>query len=103
MLPFRELEVYDTFLFKGKECDKVGKSKYLVIDEYGEPESLEIADMNMMVDLVQDAYEDEIDKENQFFCSLLNLLDGMEEVGEKMTIENLRKFAKDFLKMEDNS
>jgi hypothetical protein len=100
MLPFRELEILDTFILDGQECDKVGSDKYLTYDESYEPESLEVADPNLMVELVEeDEEEEEIEYENKFFHSLLNLLDGMEQVGEEMTIKNLRQFAKDFLSM----
>lgn len=96
MFPFRELEVFDSFMLHGMECDKVGTNKYLVYDELGEPESLEVADPDMMVEFMEEEEEEE-GFDDLFFSSLLNFLDGMEEVGEKMTIKNLRKFARDFL------
>jgi hypothetical protein len=99
MLPFRELEVFDTFTLDGKECDKVGIDKYLTYDELHEPQSLEAADPNMMVELVED---EERREEDRFFHELLDLLDGMERAGEKMTIKNLRKFAEDFLGMPED-
>jgi hypothetical protein len=96
MFPFRELEIQDAFMLNGKECDKVGSNKYLTYDEFYQPESLKVADPNLMVELIEEV-EEEYD-ENLFFHSLLNLLDGMEQAGEKMTIKNLRQFAKDFLR-----
>lgn len=54
MMPFRELEVHDSFLLDGMECDKVAKDKYLVLDELGDAESLHVADPNMMVELLED-------------------------------------------------
>lgn len=105
MLPFRELEVFDSFMLDGQECDKVGTNKYLTYDELDEPESLETADPNLMVDLVDDEEEDEaeaIKKENDFFRMLLNFFDAMEQSGEEMTIERIRQFAEDFLAMPED-
>lgn len=59
MLPFRELEIYNSFLLDGKECDKVAKDKYLVLDEIGDAESLHVAEPNMMVELLEDEDGDE--------------------------------------------
>lgn len=99
MFPFRELEIQDAFMLDGKECDKVGSNKYLTYDEFYQPESLEVADPNLMVELIEEVEEEEEEyDENLFFHSLLSLLDGMEQAGEKMTIKNLRRFAKDFLR-----
>ena len=95
MIPFRELEVFDAFILYGRECDKVGLDKYLTYDELGEPESLEAAEPNMMVELIEEK-EEEYD-EYRFFSSLLDLLDGLERSGEKVTIKSLKKFAKNFL------
>lgn len=58
MMPFRELEVHDSFLLDGMECDKVAKDKYLVLDEIGDAESLHVAEPNMMVELLEDEDED---------------------------------------------
>jgi hypothetical protein len=85
-------------MLEGVECDKVGSDKYLTYDELCEAQTLEVADPNLMVELIEDEEENEED-EDRFFSSLLNLLDGMEQVGEKMTIKNLRQFAEDFLNM----
>jgi hypothetical protein len=102
MLPFRELEFLDSFMLDGQECDKVGSDKYLIYDEFYEPESLEVADPNLMVELVDDE-EEAVENEENFFHTLLNLLDGLEQqyemAGEKLTIKSLRQFAKDFLAM----
>lgn len=102
MLPFRELEIFDFFMLDGIECEKVGSDKYLTYDELYEAQNLEVADPNLMVELIDDEEESEED-EDHFFSSLLNLLDGMEQqyeiAGEKLTIEKLKEFAKDFLSM----
>lgn len=58
MIPFRELEIYNSFLLDGKECDKVAKDKYLVLDEIGDAESLHVAEPNMMVELLEDEDSD---------------------------------------------
>jgi hypothetical protein len=107
MIPFRELEIFDSFMLDGRECEKIGHSKYLTYDARMEPRSLDSAEPNMMVELID--YDEElehkeaVENENQFFLSLLNLLDGMEQqyekAGEKLTIESLKQFAKDFLTM----
>ena len=95
MIPFRELEVFDAFILYGRECDKVRLDKYLTSDELYEAKSLEVADPNMMVELI-DEKKEERDK-YRFFNSLLDLLDGLERSGEKVTIKSLKKFAKNFL------
>ena len=102
MLPFRELEIFDFFMLDGIECEKVGSDKYLTYDELYEAQTLEVADPNLMVELVDDE-EEAVENEENFFHTLLNLLDGMEQqyemAGEKLTIKSLRQFAKDFLAM----
>ena len=106
-MPFRELEIFDAFMLDGRECDKVGSNKYLVYDGLFEPVSLETADPNMMVELVDDEaemeYEEALDEEENFFYTLLDLLYGLEKqfekAGQKLTIKSLRQFAKDFLWM----
>ena len=100
MLPFRELEVFDAFILYGRECDKVGLDKYLTYDELYEAKSLEVADPNMMVELI-DEKKEERDK-YRFFNSLLDLLDGLERSGEKVTIKSLKQFAEDFLAMPED-
>jgi hypothetical protein len=106
MLPFRELEISDAFMLDGRECDKVGSNKYLVYDELFEPVSLEVADPNMMVELVDEEeleYEEAVENQDNFFYTLLDLLYGLEKqfekAGQKLTIKSLRQFAKDFLWM----
>lgn len=107
MLPFRELEISDAFMLNGQECGKVGLDKYLTYDALGEPRSLETSEPNMMVELID--YDEElehkeaVENENQFFHSLLNLLDGLEKCEEITTIESLKQFAKDFLRMPEDS
>jgi hypothetical protein len=105
MFPFRELEVFDAFILDGRECDKVGSNKYIIYDELWEPKSLEVADPNMMVELVEGEEEERYD-EDHFFLSLLDFLDGMEQqyerAGEKLTIESLKQFAEDFLNMPED-
>lgn len=102
MLPFRELEIFDFFMLDGIECEKVGSDKYLTYDELYEAQTLKVADPNLMVELVDDE-EEVVENEENFFHTLLNLLDGMEQqyemAGEKLTIKSLRQFAKDFLSM----
>ena len=100
MIPFRELEVFDAFILYGRECDKVGLDKYLTYDELYEAKSLEVADPNMMVELI-DEKKEEYDK-CHFFSSLLDLLDGLERSGEKVTIKSLKQFAEDFLAMPED-
>ena len=106
MFPFRELEISDAFMLDGRECDKVGSNKYLVYDELFEPVSLEVADPNMMVELVDEEeleYEEAVENQDNFFYTLLDLLYGLEnqfeKAGQKLTIKSLRQFAKDFLWM----
>jgi hypothetical protein len=103
MLPFRELEVFDAFMIDGQECDKVGTEKYLTYDELGEPESLETADPNLMVELVDDKEEEEDDLHDYFFSTLVSLIDAMERSGEKMTIKQLKKLAITSLKMGEDT
>ena len=103
MLPFRELEVFDAFMLDGQECDKVGTEKYLTYDELGEPESLETADPNLMVELVEDEDEEEDDLHDYFFSTLVSLIDAMERSGEKMTIKQLKKLAITSLKMGEDT
>lgn len=57
MFPFREIEKYDYFLFDGKDCQKVGKDKYLVLGKDDEPLSLETIQGNTLVEL------DDVDEE----------------------------------------
>jgi len=104
MFPFRELEISDAFMLDGRECDKVGSDKYLVYDELFEPVSLETADPNLMVELVEEeeTEEDAIKEEREFFHKLLNFFEIMKQMGEEMSIRNFRQFARDFLKMEDS-
>lgn len=104
MFPFRELELFDPFLLDdGQECQKVGSEKYLAYNEIGEPETLETAEPNMMVELDEELMEDDeeeaIEEEREFFHKLLNLLDGLERYDGITTIKSLRQFAKDFLQM----
>lgn len=112
MMPFRELENFDAFMLNGQECDKVGTDKYLIYDEQGEPESLQVADPNMMVELMDVMAElleergekdDSVEKQNDFFRYLLYLIDELGENGdEELTIESLKKFAEDFLAMPED-
>jgi hypothetical protein len=103
MLPFRELEIFDSFMLDGRECEKIGQSKYLTYDALGEPRSLDSAEPNMMVELID--YDEDlehqkaVDEEEYFFYRLLDLLDGLEKYEGIKTIESLRQFAKDFLRM----
>lgn len=103
MLPFRELEVFDAFMLDGQECDKVGTDKYLAYDEQGEPESLEVADPNLMVDLIDEQKQEEDDLHDYFFSTLLSLIDAMERSGEKMTIKRLKKLAITSLQMGEDT
>ena len=140
IIPFRELEMYDSFLLPfgdGRECEKIGLYKYLTYEAlpdgfvpcvggvfYGEPRSLETADPNMMVEyesyeeavaaealdneenaasIERKEHEEAVENENQFFHSLLNLLDGLEKYEGITTIESLKQFAKDFLRMPEDS
>lgn len=102
MLPFRELEVFDSFMLNGQECDKVGLEKYLIYDDQGEPESLESADPNLMVELIggDDEKEEEDDLHDYFFSTLLSMIEAMEQAGETMTIKQLKKLAIASLQME---
>jgi hypothetical protein len=105
MFPFREIEVYNSFLVDGKECEKVGIHKYLVLDELGEAESLKVADPNMMVELLEDEEdEDEYDDEflcRHFFSTLLSLVRMAEESGQKsMKTKHLRALAEFYLRDE---
>jgi hypothetical protein len=56
MIPFRELEVFNAFVFDGRECEKMSERKYLIYDEHGDPESLEVADPNMMVEFAEEGW-----------------------------------------------
>jgi len=120
MLPFRELEIYDSFMLDGEECDKVSKNKYLVIDELGEVERLEVADPNMMVELLDEEADEEAMEELEsrvddlgihdeeflgryFFSTLLGLVNAVEEAGEEyMETKHLRALA-DFYLSEESS
>jgi hypothetical protein len=100
MLPFRELEVFDTFTLDGKECDKVGIDKYLTYDELHEPQSLEAADPNMMVELVEDEEsDDDDDLHDYFFTTLISMIEAIEQSGEKVTLKGLKKLALKSLRM----
>lgn len=117
MFPFRELELYDSFLFNGKECDKISENKYLVIDELGEAESLEVAEPNLMVELLDEDEETFKELESRvedlgihderflgryFFSTLLSLVNAAEEAGEEyMETKHLRALA-DFYLSEEN-
>lgn len=102
MLPFRELEVYDSFLLNGKECDKVAQNKYLVINELGDAESLEIAEPNLMVEFIEDD-EEQADEQDDFLCryffsTLLGLVEAAEEAGDDyMETKHLRSLAEFYL------
>jgi len=98
MIPFRELEVFDAFMLDGRECDKVGSAKYLAYDELGEPESLETADPNMMVDLAEEE-ESNDDLHDYFFSTLLSMIEALERAGEKMTMKQLKRLAITSLEM----
>lgn len=118
MIPFRELEIYDSFLCDGKECDKISKNKYLVIDEFGEVESLEVADPNLMVELIYEDEEEsleelesqvgELDISNDklgyyFFSTLLSLVEAAEEAGaEYMETKHLRIISESYLSGESS-
>ena len=91
------MKKYLLFIFSFWGLWTVGLDKYLTYDELGEPESLEAAEPNMMVELI-DEKKEERDK-YRFFNSLLDLLDGLERSGEKVTIKSLKQFAEDFLAM----
>lgn len=93
MLPFRELEAFDAFTLNGQECDKVGSNKYLTYDELGEPKSLEVADPNLMVELVDEDQEEEDDLHYFFFSTLLSMIEAMEQAGETMTMKELKRLA----------
>ena len=93
-------------MLDGMECDKVGPDKYLTYDELCEAQTLEVADPNLMVELIDDEemkYEEAVENEDNFFHMLLNFTDGLEQqyemAGEKLTIKKLKEFAKDFLAM----
>lgn len=84
MFPFRELEVYDSFFLDGRECDKVGDDRYVVIDELGEVERLEtMKDPNTLVELIEKEEVDEYPPE-LFFTALIGLLESMEADGQKI-------------------
>lgn len=95
MFPFRELEIYDAFLFDGRECEKVGERKYLVMDSSHEPETLETADPNLMVRLIEDKVKYEDDYLHwYFFSTLLSMLDAMESSGQRtLKISELKELA----------
>jgi hypothetical protein len=96
MFPFRELEIYDTFMLDGKECEKVGKLKYLIYDRNLEPEALvKVQDANMPVEFLESLDEDqEDDGSNQFFSTLLGLLEAMESEGVKtIKIKEFKRIA----------
>lgn len=95
MFPFRELEVHDLFLLYGNECEKIGDNKYIVYDDLFEPESMEVADPNMLVEYVE---EDDDLEYDIFFSKLLDLATFMEENGhENLSTKDLIVFAKAFL------
>ena len=82
-------------MLDGKECDKVGIDKYLTYNEMGDAQSLETADPNLMVELVdEDKEEEEEDDLHYFFFStLLSMIEAMEQAGETMTMKQLKKLA----------
>lgn len=103
MLPFRELEVFDAFTLHGQECDKVGTDKYLTYDEIGEPHSLEDADPNLMVELVEEEEEENNDDlHDYFFSTLLSLIDTIEQAGETITMKELKELAITSLQMDED-
>jgi protoporphyrinogen oxidase len=58
MFPFRELELYDDFVFEGNTCEKIGNSKYIVYDNDLEPvELLTMGNVNSMVEPLSDGDE----------------------------------------------
>lgn len=98
MFPFRELEVHDLFLLDGNECEKVGDHKYIVYDDLFEPESMEVADPNMLVEYVEEEEDDDDYEYEIFFSKLLDLATFMEENGhENLSTKDLIVFAKAFL------
>jgi hypothetical protein len=104
MFPFRELEVFDAFVLDGRECDKVGSNKYLIYDELWEPKSLEVADPNMMVELVNDLVEEEDNDElhDYFFSTLISMIEAIERSGEKVTLKDLKKLAMTSLRIDED-
>jgi len=101
MIPFRELEVFDAFTLDDKECEKVGLNKYLTYDELHEPESLETADPNMMVELIEEVEDEEEDDGlyDYFFSTLISMIEAIERSGDKVTLEDLKKLAITSLRM----
>lgn len=95
MFPFRELEICDVFSLNGRECEKVGEKKYLVMDSSDEPETLETADPNLMVRLIEEKeYEDDDYLHWYFFSTLLSMLDAMESSGQRtIKIRELKELA----------
>lgn len=95
MIPFRELEIFDSFMLDGRECEKIGHSKYLTYDALGEPRSLDSAEPNMMVELIEEKEEEENndDLHDYFFSTLISMIEAMERAGETMTIKELKKLA----------
>lgn len=119
MIPFRELELYDSFLLDGKECDKIGNLKYIVLDKNGEPKSLHSADPNLMVEMLDEemdeesleeleSHVDELDISNDklghyFFSTLLSLVEAAEEAGEEyMQTKHLRIISESYLSGESS-
>jgi len=94
MLPFRELDRYDAFMLDGYECDKIGNDKYLIYDAHMEPRSLETAEPNMMVELIEEkVVEEEESLHDYFFSTLIGMIEAMERAGEKITMKQLKKLA----------
>lgn len=97
MIPFRELEIFDSFMLDGRECEKIGHSKYLTYDALGEPRSLDSAEPNMMVEMIEEKMieeeENNDDLHDYFFSTLISMIEAMERAGETMTIKELKKLA----------
>ena len=98
MIPFRELEIFDSFMLDGRECEKIGQSKYLTYDARMEPRSLDSAEPNMMVELIEEKVieeeeNDDDDLHDYFFSTLISMIEAMERAGETMTIKELKKLA----------
>jgi hypothetical protein len=101
MFPFRELELFDIFMLGDKECEKVAIDKYLVYNKLYEAKSLEVADPNMMVRLLEEE-EDDYDDEylhDYFFSTLISMIEAIEQSGENVTLKDLKKLAMKSLEM----
>ena len=67
MFPFRELELYDEFIFEGNTCEKLSSSKYIVYDNNYEPvELLTMKNVNSIVEFIDDDDCDYEDDEEDF-------------------------------------